>query len=223
MKREVRPGITTRRLDQLAADLIKGFGAQAAFLDYRGYPANICASVNNEVVHGIPSENRVLQEGDIISLDLGVIYDGFYGDVAVTAPVGRINEKVKNLLQVTEESLNRGIAQAWPGKRLQDISTVIQNYVEGCNYSVVRAFVGHGIGRQMHEEPMVPNFVDPNEPNPLLRAGMVLAIEPMVNMGGWEVKVLKDGWTAVTADGSLSAHFEHMVAITENGPDILTK
>ncbi|MFH1258432.1 MAG: type I methionyl aminopeptidase [Elusimicrobiota bacterium] len=223
LTKEVGPGVTTKKLDQLAGELIARLGAKPAFMGYRGYPANICASLNDEVVHGIPSDKRVLREGDIISLDLGVVYAGFYGDIAVTLPVGKISKKCEELLAITEESLYQGIKKASAGNRLQDISAAVQGLVESNGCSVVRSFVGHGIGRQLHEDPMIPNFLDPGEPNPQLRAGMVLAIEPMVNIGGWAVKVLSDGWTVVTVDGSLSAHFEHMVAITEQGPEILTR
>ncbi|GJL64170.1 MAG: type I methionyl aminopeptidase [Nitrospirales bacterium] len=213
---QVKPGVTTLDLDRLAEECIREFGAIPAFKGYRGYPKTLCASVNEEVVHGIPS-GRSLKEGDIIGLDLGAIVDGFYGDGAVTVPVGEISPEVERLIMVTEESLKRGIAQAVVGNRLSDISHAVQSYVEAQGFSVVRDFVGHGIGRQLHEEPQVPNYGRPGQ-GPRLKAGMVLAIEPMVNMGGSSVRVLDDGWTAVTGDGSFSAHFEHTISIQPDGP-----
>ncbi|MGB0910443.1 MAG: type I methionyl aminopeptidase [Nitrospirales bacterium] len=214
--REVKPGITTQKLDQLAEECIRGYGAIPAFKGYRGYTKTLCASINEQVVHGIPS-SCVLNEGDIIGLDLGAIVEGFYGDGAITISVGQVSPEIDKLLMVTKESLERGIKKAVVGNRLSDISHAIQTCVEAEGYAVVRDFVGHGIGRQLHEEPQVPNYGRPGQ-GPRLKAGMVLAIEPMVNMGGAAVRVLDDGWTAVTCDGSLSAHFEHTVSIQENGP-----
>lgn len=222
LRREVRPGITTEHLDRIAEDYIRSDGGIPAFKGYRGYPKTLCASVNDEVVHGIPSK-RMLKECDIIGLDLGAIVGGFYGDSAVTLPVGAVEEKVLTLLRTAEEALYAGIAQAVVGNRLSDISHAIQRHVEAAGFSVVTDFVGHGIGRQLHEEPQVPNFGKPGQ-GPRLQVGMVLAIEPMVNMGASEVRVLDDHWTAVTRDGSLSAHFEHTIAIQPSGPPrILTK
>lgn len=216
----VRPGMTTRQLDAAAEDLILGSGARPAFKGYRGFPASVCASVNNQIVHGIPNE-QPLQEGDILSLDVGVYYKGFYGDSAWTFCVGEVSPELRKLLDVTRESLYRGIEQVVVGNRISDISHRIQKYVEAYGYSVVREFVGHGIGRFLHEEPQVPNYGEPGK-GPRLKPGMVLAIEPMVNSQGPGVKVLEDRWTAVTADGGYSAHFEHSVAVTENGPWILS-
>jgi len=216
IRREVQPGITTDELDHLAEKAIRARGGVPAFKGYRNYPKTLCASVNEQVVHGIPSK-RKLKEGDIIGLDLGAIVGGFYGDSAVTVAVGRIPEKVERLVRVTEEALYRGIAQAVVGNRLTDISHAVQRHVEPEGYSVVTEFVGHGVGRQLHEEPQVPNYGRPGQ-GPRLQSGMVLAIEPMVNMGGSAVRVLDDRWTAVTADGSLSAHFEHTIAIQPQGP-----
>ena len=215
VRREVRPGVTTDDLDRIAEEAIRSRGAVPAFKGYRSYPKTLCASVNEQVVHGIPSK-RKLKDGDIIGLDLGAIVGGFYGDSAVTVAVGRIDEKVARLIQVTKEALDLGIEQAVVGKRLTDISHAVQRHVEAAGYSVVTEFVGHGIGRQLHEEPQVPNYGKPGQ-GPRLQPGMVLAIEPMVNMGGSAVRVLDDRWTAVTADGSLSAHFEHTVAIQAAG------
>lgn len=220
LKNAIRPGIATAQLDVLARRTIESLHANPAFLGYRGFPASICASLNEEVVHGIPGLRR-LQEGDIISIDVGVYYRGYYGDAAVTFPVGEISPLAMKLLEVTEQSLYAGLTKAYPGKRLYDISNAIQTYVEAQGFSVVRNYVGHGIGSAMHEEPKVPNFGIPGK-GPLLEAGMVLAIEPMVNTGGWQVETLGDDWTVVTRDRSLSAHFEHTVAILENGPAILT-
>lgn len=216
VRREVRAGVTTDDLDRIAEDAIRARGAVPAFKGYRSFPKTLCASVNEQVVHGIPSK-RKLKDGDIIGLDLGAIVGGFYGDSAVTVAVGRVDEKVSRLIQVTKEALNLGIEQAVVGKRLTDISYAVQRHVEAAGYSVVTEFVGHGIGRQLHEEPQVPNYGKPGQ-GPRLQPGMVLAIEPMVNMGGSAVRILEDRWTAVTADGSLSAHFEHTVAIQPSGP-----
>jgi methionyl aminopeptidase len=217
----VAPGVATVELDEIAEGLIADAGAVAAFKGYRGYPATICASINEEVIHGIPSSRRVLHEGDIVSIDVGVSLGGYYGDSAVTLPVGRVSEEAATLLRVTEESLYKAIEHARPGYRVSDISHAVQRHVEGYGFSVVREFVGHGIGQQMHEDPQVPNYGEPGR-GPRLAAGMVLAIEPMVNAGRAAVKVLPDGWTAVTRDRSLSAHFEHTVAVTAEGPWILT-
>ena len=219
LKSAVKPGVTTDELDRLAEAEIRGRGAIPAFNGYRNYPKALCASVNEQVVHGIPSK-RVLKDGDIIGLDLGAIVGGFYGDSAVTVAVGRIDEKAATLVRVTEESLSLAIQQARVGNRLSDISHAVQQHVEAAGYSVVTEFVGHGIGRQLHEEPQVPNYGKPGQ-GPRLQPGMVLAIEPMVNMGGSAVRVLDDRWTAVTVDGSLSAHFEHTIAIQPSGPALV--
>jgi len=216
LKKAVRVGVTTDELDTLAEAEILARGAKPAFKGYRNYPKTLCASVNEQVVHGIPSK-RKLKEGDIIGLDLGAIVDGFYGDSAVTVMIGEVSDKTAKLVRVTEEALMIGIEQAVVGRRLSDISHAIQHHVEAAGYSVVTEFVGHGIGRQLHEEPQVPNYGRPGQ-GPRLQGGMVLAIEPMVNMGGSAVRVLDDRWTTVTADGSLSAHFEHTIAIQESGP-----
>jgi methionyl aminopeptidase len=212
----VRAGITTDELDRIAEEAIRSRGAVPAFKGYRSYPKTLCASVNEQVVHGIPSK-RKLKDGDIIGLDLGAIVGGFYGDSAVTVPVGAVDDQAARLVRVTEEALQLGIKQAVVGNRLTDISHAIQRHVEAAGYSVVTEFVGHGIGRQLHEEPQVPNYGKPGQ-GPRLQPGMVLAIEPMVNMGGSAVRVLDDRWTAVTADGSWSAHFEHTIAIQPGGP-----
>lgn len=216
----IQPGVTTRQVDEFAAGRIKHHGAKSAFLGYRKYPCQICISVNDQVVHGLAND-RQLRFGDIVSLDVGVIYGGYIGDTARTVAVGGCGVAAQRLMDVTERALYEAIAQAVPGNRVTDISRTIQNYVEGNGYSVVREFVGHGVGRTMHEEPQVPNFVDPKS-NQKLRPGMTLAIEPMVNAGQPGVKILNDGWTVVTQDGSLSAHFEHTVLITESEPEILT-
>ncbi|MBM4122142.1 MAG: type I methionyl aminopeptidase [Nitrospira sp.] len=222
LKREVRPGVTTDELDRIAEEFIRTRGGVPAFKGYRNYPKTLCASVNDQVVHGIPSR-RVLKEGDIIGLDLGAIVEGFYGDAAVTVPVGAIDPRVAELLRVTEEALYNGIEQAVVGNRLSDISHAVQCHAEAAGFSVVTDFVGHGIGRQLHEEPQVPNHGKPGQ-GPRLQVGMVLAIEPMVNLGASGVRILDDQWTAVTDDGSLSAHFEHTIAIQASGPPrILTK
>lgn len=214
--KEVRPGVTTLELDQLTEACIRDMGGIPAFKGYRNFPNSLCASINEEVVHGIPSK-RVLKNGDIIGLDVGAIVEGFYGDGAVTISVGEVPESIQTFIKVTREALHRGLEQAVVGNRLSDISFAIQAYVEKHGFSVVRDFVGHGIGRQLHEEPQVPNYGRPGQ-GPRLKSGMVLAVEPMVNMGGPDVKVLSDGWTAVTCDRSLSAHFEHTIAIEANGP-----
>ncbi|HXV68132.1 MAG TPA: type I methionyl aminopeptidase [Nitrospira sp.] len=216
VRKAVRPGVTTEDLDRIAEEGIRARGAIPAFKGYRNYPKTLCASVNEQVVHGIPSK-RQLNEGDIVGLDLGAIVGGFYGDSAVTVAVGRIPEETAKLIAVTEEALYLGIQQAVVGNRLTDISHAVQRRAESAGYSVVTEFVGHGIGRQLHEEPQVPNYGKPGQ-GPRLQVGMVLAIEPMVNRGGSAVRILDDRWTAVTADGSLSAHFEHTIAIQPSGP-----
>jgi methionyl aminopeptidase len=222
LRREVRPGITTDELDRLAEQFIRSHGGTPAFKGYRNYPKTLCASINDQVVHGIPSK-RALKEGDIIGLDLGAIVEGFYGDSAVTVAVGKVSPRIAELLKVTEASLFAGIAQAVVGNRLSDISHAVQQHAEAAGFSVVTDFVGHGIGRQLHEEPQVPNYGKPGQ-GPRLQEGMVLAIEPMINMGKSGVRVLDDRWTAVTTDGSLSAHFEHTIAIQASGPPrILTQ
>ncbi|OIP34402.1 MAG: type I methionyl aminopeptidase [Deltaproteobacteria bacterium CG12_big_fil_rev_8_21_14_0_65_43_10] len=220
LRKIIKPGITTLELDSYAEEQIRKKGAIPAFKGYRGFPASLCVSVNEQLVHGIPDSRR-LKEGDIVSLDLGVVRSGFYGDAAITVPVGKISQEATRLLDVTQNALYKGIEQAKAGCRLHDISHAIQSWVEGNGFSVVRDFVGHGIGRNLHEEPQIPNFGLSNR-GVQLKAGMVLALEPMVNVGTWRVKVQPDGWTVVTVDGSLCAHFEHTIAITEDGPDILT-
>jgi methionyl aminopeptidase len=217
----IRPGITTKELDSLAEDFIRKHGAVPSFKGYHGYPASICTSVNEELVHGIPGP-RILKDGDIISIDIGAHIYGFHGDSAWTYPVGHISEKAVQLLRVTEESLYKGIEQVREGNRLSDIGHAIQNYVEAAGFSVVRDYVGHGIGRQMHEDPQIPNYGPPGR-GPRLKVGMTLAIEPMVNAATYHCRTLADNWTVVTADGNLSAHFEHTVALTEDGPEILTR
>jgi methionyl aminopeptidase len=225
LKHRVTPGVTTLELDAVAEEMTLKKGAIPAFKGYnvagRIYPRCLCASVNEEIVHGIPS-NRVLREGDIIGLDYGVIYEGFYGDSAITVGVGKVSEEAQRLMDVTEQSLYKGIEQLREGKRLGDLGSVVQKIAEEAGFSVVRAFVGHGIGKKLHEEPPVPNYGEPDR-GLRLREGMVLAIEPMVNAGSHEVEIKEDGWTAVTKDGSWAAHFEHSVAITKNGPFILSR
>jgi methionyl aminopeptidase len=216
----VVPGVSTADLDAAAEQRVRAAGAEPAFKGYRGYPATLCASANEQVIHGIPNRTP-LKTGDIISLDMGVKLDGYYGDSAVTVPVGAVGEDVARLLRVTREALEKGIAQVRVGGRISDIGHAIQKHVEAHGFSVVREFVGHGIGASLHEEPQIANYGEPGR-GPRLAEGMTLAIEPMVNMGKPAVKVLADGWTAVTKDGSLSAHFEHTVAVTKNGPDVLT-
>jgi len=216
----VRPGVTTKELDAKAEAFIREKGGKPAFKGYHGFPATICASINEVVVHGIPGKRR-LKEGDIIGVDLGVVMDGFYGDAARTFAVGKVDKASLKLMQVTEEALYKGIKQAVPGNRLYDISHAVQQHVEDAGFSVVRDFVGHGIGRQLHEDPQVPNYGLPHQ-GPKLEEGMAIAIEPMVNEGTWQVKVLGDGWTVITADGKRSAHFENTIVITGNGPEILT-
>ncbi len=216
----VKPGVTTKELDTIAEDYIRSHGGIPSCKGYYGFPATICASVNDEVVHGIPG-NRKLKNGDVISIDLVSCVNGYHGDSAITVPVGHVNPKVMRLLQVTEESLFKGIEQAVVGNRIGDISHAVQTYAESAGYGVVRDFVGHGLGRDMHEDPQIPNFGAPNH-GPLLKPGMVLCIEPMINMGTHKVSVLDDDWTAVTNDGKPSAHFEHTIVITDKGPEVLT-
>ena len=220
LERFTRTGVTTQEIDNLAEELMRKAGVLSAFKGYREFPASICTSVNHEIVHGIPSQAR-LEEGDILGLDVGINYRGYFSDAAVTIPVGNVSPRVKKLLQVARESLNEGIKRAREFNHLFDISSAIQNHVEKNGFSVVREFVGHGIGLKLHEEPEIPNFGRRGS-GPLLVKGMVLAIEPMVNMGSWEAQILDNGWTAVTKDGLPSAHFEHTVAITQNGPKVLT-
>jgi methionyl aminopeptidase len=221
LRGSVKPGLSTLEIDEDVERFILSRGARPAFKGYRGFPATVCISINEEVVHGIPSAQRRVKEGDIVGLDLGCIVDGYYADCAFTLAVGDVPPRVQELLDATRQSLEAGIAECRSGRRLSDVSHAIQSHVEGHGFSVVRAFVGHGIGRALHEEPQVPNFGDPGR-GPQLRPGMVLAIEPMVTMGSWEVRILDDGWTAVTKDGSLAAHFEHTIAVTEAGPEVLT-
>jgi methionyl aminopeptidase len=216
----IKPGVTTQEVDEFAAERIRSYGAKSAFLGYRRYPCQICISVNDQVVHGLAG-TRQLKFGDIVSLDVGVVHNGFIGDTARTVAVGGCGVLGQKLMDVTEKSLFQGIAQAVPGKRVSDISRAIQTYVESNGFSIVREFVGHGVGRSMHEEPQIPNFVD-GKSSPKLRPGMTLAIEPMVNAGLPGAKILNDGWTVITQDGSLSAHFEHTVLVTEGEPEILT-
>lgn len=222
IKDAVAPGVSTLELEQKARSLIKKKSCRSAFLGYRGYPAAICISLNHEVVHGIPSAKRVIRDGDIVSIDIGIVYDGYCGDNAVSVIAGTGTRENAHLLETAHNALYEGIRKALVGGRLGDICAGIQHIAESQGYSVVRDFVGHGIGRRMHEPPQIPNFGVPGT-GPRLEAGMVLALEPMVNMGGYAVKVLSDGWTVVTADRKNSAHFEHMIAITDNGPEILTK
>jgi len=218
---EMAPGIKTKEIDRRSRELIREYGAEPAFLGYRGFPATICVSVNEEVVHGIPGE-RVIRAGDIVSLDAGVKLDGYYGDAAITVAVGEVPPKVQQLLTTTKSALEDGIAVATVRNRLSDVSHTIQERAERDGFGIVRDFVGHGIGKAIHEEPPIPNYGPPNR-GPRLKTGMVLAIEPMVTLGGYDVEILEDGWTAVTKDRSLAAHFEHTIAITDAGPEILTR
>jgi methionyl aminopeptidase len=218
----VQPGVTTADLDRAAEEAVRAAGAEPAFKGYRGFPATLCTSVNSQVVHGIPSSKTVLRDGDIISIDIGVKLNGFYGDCAATYPVGEVSEEAALLMRVTRESLEKGIAEVHVGGRISDIGHAVQGHVEAHGFSVVREFVGHGVGAALHEEPQVPNY-GPRGRGPRLLEGMVIAIEPMVNAGRPAVRVLADGWTAVTRDGSLSAHFEHTVAVTATGPLVLTR
>ncbi len=220
LKKIVVEGIATEELDRFAKDYIESHGGKPAFLGYMNYPATLCVSINEEVIHGIPGK-RKLKEGDIVSLDLGINLKGYYSDAAITLPVGKVSEKKKNLVRVTEEALYKGIEAAKLGNRVSDISIAVFNHAKKYNFGVVRQYCGHGVGFAPHEDPQVPNY--PNTgPNPRLKEGLVIAIEPMINEGTWEVVVLEDGWTVVTADGKPSAHFEHTIAITSNGPEILT-
>jgi methionyl aminopeptidase len=221
LRGSVKAGLSTLEIDEDVEAFIKRRRARPAFKGYRGFPASVCVSINDEVVHGIPSAHRRLKEGDIVGLDLGCIVEGYYADCAFTMAIGEIPAAVQRLLDVTRQSLELAIGQCRPGGRLSDISHAVQQHVETHGFAVIRAFVGHGIGRALHEEPQVPNFGEPGR-GPQLRPGMVLAIEPMVTMGSSDVRILDDGWTAVTADGSLAAHFEHTVAVTEDGPTVLT-
>jgi methionyl aminopeptidase len=221
VKELIRPGVETRELDELAEELCRRRQVEPAFKGYRGYPRSICVSVNEEIVHGIPGA-RKLKTGDLVSLDFGVKHDGYYGDAAVSVAVGEVAPRARALMEATEASLYAGIAQVKTGKRLSDISHAVQTAVEGKGFAVIREFVGHGIGRALHEDPQIPNFGPPGR-GPVLQPGMTLAIEPMTSAGAWKVKILEDGWTAVTQDGSLAAHFEHTVALTEKGVLILSR
>jgi len=221
VKEKVQPGVETRELDELAEELCRKHKVQPAFKGYRGYPRSLCVSVNEEVVHGIPGPRR-LKAGDLVSLDFGVKYDGYYGDAAITVGVGEVGEKARALMAATEKSLYAGIAEVKEGKRLSDISHAVQTVVEGAGFGVIREFVGHGIGRSLHEDPQIPNFGPPDR-GPTLQVGMTFAIEPMTSLGSWRVRILKDGGTAVTRDGSWAAHFEHSVALTGNGVLILSR
>ncbi len=222
LREVVEIGMSTDELDKLAVKITRERGAVPAFKGYMGYPRALCVSINEEIVHGIPSKKKRIRNGDLVSLDYGVIYKGYYGDAAISVGVGEISDVAKNLMKVTEESLYKGIEQAVPGNHLSDIGHAVQSHVEGNGFNVVRDFVGHGIGKKLHEEPQVPNYGEPGR-GVLLRNGMTIAIEPMVTEGTWKVKILSDGWTAVTADGKLAAHFEHTIAITDNGPEILSR
>ena len=218
----VRPGITTDEIDCLTVEALQRYGAKSSSLGYHGYPRSLCTSVNDEIVHGIPGA-RVLHEGDIVTLDFAAVYNGWHADSAITVPVGKVSADVERLLKVTEDALYRGIAAARAGNRIHDISRAVQQFVEEAGFSIVRQYGGHGVGRSMHEDPQVLNYIAPGYPNLILKPGMVIAIEPMVNMGVKEIRVLADDWTVVTLDGSPSAHFEHTVAITEGDADILTQ
>lgn len=220
LSHQVKPGMTTMELDIIAAREVAKLGAKPSFKGYRGFPATLCVSVNDEIVHGIPGK-RALREGDIVSLDFGAIFDGFQGDAAVTVGIGKMTPEAKRLMEATKGSLEAGIAAARPGATLGDISATIQDYAESRGYSVVREYTGHGIGREMHEDPQIPNFGLPGT-GPVLKKGMALALEPMVNTGDWRTRLGNDHWTVLTADGSLSAHFEHTIAITDNKPEVLT-
>jgi methionyl aminopeptidase len=221
LRTAVEPGLTTQEIDEEVEGFIRSRGALPAFKGYRGFPATVCVSINDEVVHGIPTPHRRLKEGDIVGFDLGCIVEGYYADCALTLGIGGVPPAVQKLLDVTRESLDIAIAECWPGRRLSTVSYAVQQHVEAHGFGVVRQFVGHGIGRDLHEDPQVPNFGDPGR-GPQLKPGMVLAIEPMVTMGSPDVRILEDQWTAVTVDGSLAAHFEHTVAVTEHDPEVLT-
>lgn len=222
MANAVKPGMTTADLDKLAFDYIKSAGAKPAFLNYGGFPGTVCISVNEEIVHGFPSAKRHLKAGDIVSLDMGAVVDGFYGDSAITVPVGKASPEARRLMDLTKESLAVGLAHVRAGVRLGVVSNAIQEFAEGNGLGVIREFTGHGVGRDLHEDPSIPNYGSPKS-GPVLREGMTLAIEPMLSLGTWKVRIKENGWTAVTADGSLSAHFEHTVAVTKDGCEILTK
>ncbi len=222
LREHCRDGVTTGELDRIGEELTLKKKAKPAFKGYRGFPASVCISVNEEVVHGIPSPKRVVKTGDVVGLDFGVIYDGYYGDSAMTVPVGAISAEVERLVNVTEQALYRAIEQAIPGNHLSDISAAVQRLADDNNYGIVREFCGHGIGRSLHEDPPVLNYVQ-NGKGPKIKAGLVIAIEPMINLGTDKVKVLDDGWTVITADGKPSAHFEHTIAVTADGPVILTR
>jgi methionyl aminopeptidase len=222
LAKEVRPGVSTGQLDELTFRLIRARGGTPSFKGYRGYPASLCASINDEVVHGIPSRTRLLREGDVISLDVGVRMNGYHADAALSVGVGKVSETTERLLRVTREALWKGIEQSHEGNALADVSAAIEQHIEANGYTVVREMVGHGVGRHLHEEPQIPNYVSPDHPNPRLRAGMTLAIEPMVSAGRPEIEILADKWTVVTQDRSMSAHFEHTVGVGPNGPEILT-
>ncbi|MGO9621322.1 MAG: type I methionyl aminopeptidase [Desulfobaccales bacterium] len=221
VKERVRPGVETRELDELAEEMCRSRQVEPAFKGYRGYPRSICVSVNEEIVHGIPGARRI-RAGDLVSLDFGVKYQGYYGDAAVTLAVGEVDPRSRDLMEATEQALYAGISQAEVGRHLTDISHAVQATVEGAGFGVIREFVGHGIGRSLHEDPQIPNFGPPGR-GPRLQAGMTLAIEPMTSRGAWQVRILEDGWTAVTQDGSCAAHFEHTVAVTAQGPLILSR
>jgi methionyl aminopeptidase len=223
---QIEPGMKTKQLDNIAEKELKKIGAESSFKGYHGYPATICTSVNDEIVHGIPGD-RVLKEGDIVSLDFGAIYNGFHGDAAVTVPVGEVSPEAKRLMETTRQTLETGIAAARAGARLGDISAAIENYAESKGYSLVREYTGHGIGRKMHEDPQIPNSTQPPfglqaGTGPVLKKGMTLALEPMLNTGVWRTRVANDNWTVLTADGNLSAHFEHTIAIDDTEPEVLT-
>ena len=221
--RAVRPGVTTAKLDAVAEEYIRAAGATPSFKGYRGFPASICTSINQEIVHGIPSASRVVRDGDLLKLDFGAIWEGFHSDSAVTVFVGEPpSSEAEKLVRVTEEALDAGIRQIRPGGRLSDVSNAIQQVAEGAGFSVVREYVGHGVGRSLHEDPQIPNYGAPGR-GPEMRPGLVVAVEPMVNIGGWETAVMADDWTVVTLDGSLSAHFEHTIAVTEDGREVLTE
>jgi methionyl aminopeptidase len=226
LSRQIEPGMKTKQLDNIAEKELKRLGAESSFKGYHGYPATICVSINDEIVHGIPGD-RVFKEGDIVSLDFGAIFHGFHGDAAVTVPVGNVSPEAKRLIETTRDTLEKGIAAARVGANLGDISATIENYAESKGYSLVREYTGHGIGRKMHEDPQIPNNTQPPyglQPGtgPVLKKGMTLALEPMLNIGGWRTRVANDQWTVLTADGSLSAHFEHTIAIDDSKPEVLT-
>jgi len=221
VKSQIKPGVSTKDLEEVASRQMNKFDVEPAFLGYRGFPGKICTSINDELVHGIPSEKKIIKEGDLVKIDIGIKHKGFYGDIAETVPVGNVSEDIKRLLEVTKNCFNEVIKFCYAGYRVGDISAAIQNYVEKNGFSVIRDFVGHGIGRVLHEKPEIPNFGKMGT-GPVLTNGMVLAIEPMVSMGTWQVRILPDGWTVQTVDNKMCAHYEHMIAITENSPQILT-